>query len=372
MSRKQTAKAIRGVRLRSGRNLSLRAAGAAALLMILIVGLTACGSSEPAGEAMPTPQPTIVGTEAAPQAPATTVAATEAVPATEVPAGTEPTTAPQTEPATQSAGPVEDGQPLIARVNGQPIYLDTFQKQVEQTEQALSDQGILLEGADGDAQRAQIRENVLKGLMEQALIEQAATAMQINVTDDELESSLQASADQGAQALDEWLNENQMTMDELREMQRSQLITGKVIQRLSDAVPTSAEQVHARHIFTTDKAKAEAILARLNAGENFAAIAQQESEDYSSAANGGDLGWFPRETPMMPPAVMDAAFSLQPGETSGVIGSEVGYHIVRVEAREQNRPLTQDMLLFVRQRAFETWLAQQMAAAQVERYDVTQ
>jgi peptidyl-prolyl cis-trans isomerase C len=70
----------------------------------------------------------------------------------------------------------------------------------------------------------------------------------------------------------------------------------------------------------------------------------------------------------MPPAVIEAAFALQPGQISPVVQSEIGYHVVKVEAREADRPLSPEMLLYAQQRAFEAWLAQQRAQARIERY----
>jgi parvulin-like peptidyl-prolyl isomerase len=274
----------------------------------------------------------------------------------------QPTTTPTGKGATQ------DGRPLIARVNGEPIFLDVYQKQVAQTKQALAEQGILLDGADGEAQIAQIQENIIKGLIEQELIEQAAARMQVSITDQELQASLQSSVNQGQEPVEQWLSQNDMTMEDLQEMQRSQLIASKMIEAVTGALPTSAEQVHARHIFTSDANRAQALWQRLSTGDNFAAMAQQESGDPSTAPNGGDLDWFPRDAPMMSASVVDAAFTLQPGEISDVIQSEAGYHIVKVEARE-NRPLSPEMLLYARQQAFQTWLVQQWAQATVDRFD---
>jgi foldase protein PrsA len=294
------------------------------------------------------------------------------LPATMPPTAAEgaPTTAAAEPVATVSStgGPTQDGRPLIARVNDQPIFVDTYQKQVEQTEKALTEQGIMAQGTDGEAQRTQVRENVLQGLIDQAIIEQAATQMGITVTPEELEQSLQSLVGEGQGSLEEWLAANSMTMDDLRTMQRAQLLAGKVIAAISAAVPTSAEQVHARHIFTLDAAKAQALHERLAGGENFAALAQQESEDPSTAANGGDLGWFPRDAPMIPPALVQAAFSLQVGQISDSVQSEAGYHVVKVEAREPSRPLTPEMLLYAQQSAFEKWLAEQRRQARIERY----
>lgn len=262
--------------------------------------------------------------------------------------------------------PTSASRPVLATVNGQPIYRDVYDKQVAQLEQALRAQGNLAEGEQGAVQLARIREDVLNSLIEQALIEQAAAQMQITVTDRELDESLELVTGQGS--LDDWLAQNNMTREELRAMQRAQLLTNKLVEVVSAWVATSAEQVHARHILSADEAKVQGLLERLKAGENFAALAQQESEDTSTAANGGDLGWFPRDIPLMPPAVISAAFNLQPGEVSGVVHSEMGYHIVKVEAREASRPLAPDILLYLRQRAFKQWLAEQRSKATIQRY----
>jgi foldase protein PrsA len=313
-------------------------------LMVLTVCLSGCGGG--AG-------PTLAATPPPTSAPAVT---------TDAP----PTATPSQSPGGQTEG----GRPLIARVNGQPIFLDVYEKQVTQTERALSEQGILAQGAAGDAQRTQVRENVLKGLIDQALIEQAAAQMGITVTADELNQSLQVFTGADGGSLDDWLAANGMTMDELVAMQSAQLLAGKVIAAVSAAVPTSAEQVHARHIFVAEAAKAQALAERLKAGENFAALAQQESEDTSTAANGGDLGWFPRDVPMMPAVLVETAFALQVGQVSEPVQSEAGYHIVRVDAREASRPLSPELLLYAQQSAFEKWLAEQRSKATIERYQV--
>ncbi len=106
------------------------------------------------------------------------------------------------------------------------------------------------------------------------------------------------------------------------------------------------EQVHARHILfrfapnatEDEKAKvrthAEEVLAKVKAGGDFAALAKQYSED-SSAAQGGDLGSFSRGK-MVPP-FEQAAFSLAPGQTSDLVESQFGLHIIKVEGKEDAR-----------------------------------
>jgi parvulin-like peptidyl-prolyl isomerase len=323
------------------------------LIFILVFLLVGCGA----------PQPTVTVAEAA--------TATPPVPATVATDTPVPLpTAPSPSPTEVEGGSTQDGRPLAARVNGQPIFLDVYEKQVAQIEETLVDQGLLLEGEEGQAQLTQIRQNVLNGLIEQAIIEQFAAAAGIVVTDDELEKAVQESIalGQGQESFEEWLAENEMTIEGFRETQRSQIIARKMIEHITATVPTTAEQVHARYIRTSDSAKAQALLDELRGGANFAALAQQASEDASTAANGGDLGWFPRDVPLMPPQVVETAFALNAGEISDVVESEQGYYVIKVEAREASRPLTPEMLLYARQRAFESWLAEQWGNAVIERY----
>lgn len=80
------------------------------------------------------------------------------------------------------------------------------------------------------------------------------------------------------------------------------------------------------------RSEAEVLRERLLAGESFEDLARQYSQDPGSAAQGGDLGFFPRDAMVEPFAV--AAFSLEPGEVSEVVETPMGYHIIRVEEKE--------------------------------------
>jgi peptidyl-prolyl cis-trans isomerase SurA len=75
--------------------------------------------------------------------------------------------------------------------------------------------------------------------------------------------------------------------------------------------------------------EAEALLDRVLAGEDFAALATEHSDDVGTASLGGDLGWFRRG--QMVPEFENAAFALAPGRVSTVIESVFGYHVIKVE-----------------------------------------
>lgn len=79
--------------------------------------------------------------------------------------------------------------------------------------------------------------------------------------------------------------------------------------------------------------KANEVLVEVKKGEkSFEELAQVYSEDPGSAAQGGDLGWFPRG--VMVKEFEDAAFSLNPGEISDLIKTDFGYHIIKLNQKK--------------------------------------
>ena len=77
--------------------------------------------------------------------------------------------------------------------------------------------------------------------------------------------------------------------------------------------------------------KVEDILRRARAGEDFAALAREFSTTPAARTNGGDLGWFGRGVMVKP--FEDAAFAFKAGEVSGVVETQFGFHIIKVEER---------------------------------------
>jgi len=112
----------------------------------------------------------------------------------------------------------------------------------------------------------------------------------------------------------------------------------EVEQRYRDNAATysTPEQVRASHILLKTEGKdeaavkkvAESVLAKVKAGGDFAALAKQYSEDDASKVNGGDLDYFGRGA--MVKEFDEAAFALKPGETSGLVKSQFGFHIIKV------------------------------------------
>lgn len=180
-------------------------------------------------------------------------------------------------------------------------------------------------------------------------------------------------ADEYTQRLDSLLDfiatGAEVTKEDARRMLTSlvtvDLLREKLLEQVGDQMPTTGERVRARHILvsvaqdasTEDQqlalAKAISITQRLNGGEDFAALAGQVSDDTGSAAQGGDLGFFGRG--QMVKEFEDAAFSLPIGQISEPVKSQFGYHIIRVEEKDNGDP------------DINAWIQEQKAAAQIKR-----
>jgi peptidyl-prolyl cis-trans isomerase C len=150
------------------------------------------------------------------------------------------------------------------------------------------------------------------------------------------------------------------------------------------------EQVHARHILfrvsqsesdsmkTAVGKKAQAVLEQVKKGQDFAELARKHSEDPGSGPNGGDLGFFGRGQMVKP--FDDAVFSLLPGQTSGIVETPFGLHIIKVEERKAAEPLQLDAIRpqleqFLKSRkvqtAVDSRLAELKAKAKIERKEAS-
>ena len=143
------------------------------------------------------------------------------------------------------------------------------------------------------------------------------------------------------------------------------ILRTKLTEQLGDQMPTSGEQIHARHILISAASdaseeesaaalsKAISITQRLRAGEDFAVLAAQYSDDAGSGQQGGDLGFFSRG--QLVSEFEEAAFSLPIGQISDPVKSQFGYHIIEVLEQQPGDP------------SITAWLQEQKAAAQIVR-----
>ena len=224
--------------------------------------------------------------------------------------------------------------------------------------------------AEGSAERDDFMRELLDELVDnQVILQAAAQDTLLEIDDDRVEESLQqrmASVESnfgGREPMEQALREAGLSVQSFREMQRDmigqRLLVQLYVQRYGGdgAVEVSDEEVREyfeaqrdalqerpatvafRQVVLTvvpsDSAVAtamelaEALRERAAAGEDFGELAREHSQDPGSAQAGGDLGWFRRGN--FAEEFEEAAFALPEGETSEVVETIFGYHVIKVE-----------------------------------------
>jgi peptidyl-prolyl cis-trans isomerase C len=130
--------------------------------------------------------------------------------------------------------------------------------------------------------------------------------------------------------------------------------------QIAAGVPQATEQVHARQILVYNSDKAAEVTASLSAGGDFATLAAQ----YDPVTR-GDLGWFPQGY-LLDPDLEAAVFALQPGETSQVVQTSAGYHVLQVIERDPQHPLDPQARLILQEHAVRDWLAARREQSKIE------
>jgi peptidyl-prolyl cis-trans isomerase C len=346
------------------------------LLLLVTLTVAACSESAPATSTadvptpeavqptLPAPQPGLAGSQTAPQ------------------------TAPQTTP--QTAAPVPAALPdMVARVNGDAISR-------AELEQAIGE----LEARAGQPVPAEQRDQVYRGVLDQIvgyrLLVQESAARTIAVTDTELDARVAEIRQQfdSEEAFQQLLAQRKLTVARLRTDLRDGLRIDRMLetrlagtsavtpQQVSDFYQQNpsqfqqGERVRASHILIPfpenadaaareqARAQAAAVLEQVKAGTDFAALARQHSQDPGSAGNGGDLGFFERGQMVGP--FDEAAFSLQPAQTSELVETEFGYHIIRVAETQPARAVPLDEVRPQIQQFLDGQAREQQVAAFVE------
>ena len=206
----------------------------------------------------------------------------------------------------------------------------------------------MFEGSDAEGRLLDFKQRLLQNLINQALIEQAAKQKGITVSDADVQKQidqLKAGFKDQAQ-FEQALQSAGMTLPSLQTQIKNQLVTQKLVESLSSSQSVTDAEIQAyydknktqfyqkpakraEHILfkPEDKATAQKVLKEIQAGANFNALAKQYSVDTASASKGGDLGW---PTSAYVPEFQAALDKLSKGQTSGLVQTPYGWHIIRV------------------------------------------
>lgn len=281
----------------------------ASLLLLVALSLSACGPATPT--AMPTPSPT---------------------------------------PLPPTPTPI----PLAATVNGEGITAAEFEAELARFQSAQTALGnnVSLEEAT---------QRVMGDLINQLLLAQGAQAEGFGVEDAMLQNRIARLSEQagGADKLAAWEAQHGFTDESFRLALGRQIAAAWMRDKIIAGVPNTAEQVHVRQILFYNADTAQKVLDQLKSGADFNTLAAQ----YDPATQ-GELGWFPRGY-LLQPQIEAAAFALQPGQTSDVIQTTLGYHILMLLERDPNRMLSPDARLTLQNQALENWLQEQRAKSTI-------
>ncbi len=250
--------------------------------------------------------------------------------------------------------PVPEKLPdVLARVNNEDVKKKDFDLLVNNLRAQNNNAPIPPDRRD------EILRKVLDELVVYTLLRQEAKARNITIEDAEIEARIEEirKSAGGDANLRKELKAQGMTLERLKDDARTQMAISKMLQAQVASAPPATdadakdfydknpdkwkrpESVRASHILIGVKDGAseaekkaardriEQVLKRAKAGEDFAVLAREHSQD-GSAAQGGDLNYFVKGQMVQP--FDQVAFSLKPNEISDVVTTQFGFHIIKV------------------------------------------
>ncbi|WP_207428104.1 peptidylprolyl isomerase [Pedobacter sp. SYSU D00535] len=231
----------------------------------------------------------------------------------------------------------------------------------------------------GNPENQEVKCYLVQQMLTQKLLSQQAVIDSVTVSDDEVSNEIDRRMRSfiqragGQERLEQFLNRSVLQYkDEIRPDVREQLISdrmrGKITENINvtplevkryfeaipkDSLPYYNTEVEVGEVVIYPKLtkkekesyrdKAEALRARIKAGEDFATLARLYSQDPGSASEGGDLGFFDRTVMVKEFSAM--AFKLKPGELSPVFETEHGFHVLQVMERRGEQVRVRHILI---------------------------
>ena len=256
---------------------------------------------------------------------------------------------------------------LAAKVDGQPIFRDQVERVYRSRQGASSE-------ANSPEEALSFKLNVLDELINNQILVDHASHAGITVSEAEVDNKVaELQTPYSAEEFQKRLRDQGLEMDDLRKELRRNIIITKLINKeivsnikVSDAdiaayyernkanfnVPETAYHLaqievtpvadpEVRNLKNDDaktpaaaERKIQALYARVRAGDDFATVAQEYSEDPRTASGGGDMGFIPASALDATPQLKQAVASLQVNQITGIIRTSSGYHIIKLLGKE--------------------------------------
>jgi parvulin-like peptidyl-prolyl isomerase len=167
-----------------------------------------------------------------------------------------------------------------------------------------------------------------------------------------------------AEDVEQYYNENKDEFQEVRA--RHILVSTRAEEEIENPHEKTGEKKPPQKKAPTKeeaRAKAQSLLDRIRKGEDFAKLAQENSDDPGSKTKGGDLDFFSKGD--MVPEFDQTAFSMNPGQVSDLVESQFGYHIIRVEEK-RTAALDEKTREKIKGKLFEKKVEEKVNKAKVE------
>ncbi len=249
----------------------------------------------------------------------------------------------------------------VATVNGEVILLDEYQKK---TELFIDQYKKIAKEKDLESKIGEIKKEILNQMIDEKLMFQEAEKKKIKISKRKIEKGVDSVKERfsGEEEFKKELKRQKITQKEFKEKISKQLMVMELIDmsvRSKISEPTAAEieefykknkdkmvepeGVRVRHILipvsddATKSQKASALKKikeaqkKLKKGDDFGEVAKEYSKDPASSKRGGDLGFFVRGE--MVPEFEKASFALNVGQTSDIVKTKFGYHIIKCEEK---------------------------------------
>jgi len=211
----------------------------------------------------------------------------------------------------------------------------------------------------------QLPDTVAAQLEREALLLSGSGRLNINVTDEDIDNEIKnqggladnAAADLFAAEFKRQVNSTHLQAQEYRQYVRARLTEQRTQAYFLYLAPQSEPQARSRWIVLSDQTAANETLARLDAGEDFGAVAKEVSTDSTSAQQGGEVGWLLRGLSASQDTEDFLFDKANIGDHSGVISANSQFYIVQLEERAVDRPLDDTLKKSAADRDMLKWLS---------------
>lgn len=302
---------------------------------------------------------------------------------------------PQNGKGAESSSAEQSNDVIVANVNGDGLTKTAYDNNFALMEHAYNEmfgENIWTQEIGGRPVKEIVQEELLENMIREKLIttyvaESGFTASSADVQEAFNNFKEVLETDETTKSFYDEMNfgddfikgqiESQFFAEEFSNMIRNDV--EKDEDKLNALYETETVLVSASHILVNDDATVALILEKLAAGEDFAELATEYSQDPGSASNGGSLGYFPRGK--MVPEFEDVAFGLEVGGVSEPVQSQFGLHIIKVDdvqtirdlettgaSEEEIEVYKKSIIDSLSQAAYEEKIKELLESAEIERF----